>query len=308
MADNSLNAFDAVSNRGSFYNVIRSVEPGVTPFWDSLDEAAANQSKSPEKGHKWYYTPGATVGETNAYAEGSQRADITSWNDVELTNQFQIFKKTAGITGTQAESFTVEEKKNSLAKQEMKNRKQMMLDVEVAMLSAAAPVPALVKTDVRTMAGIKHYIPANGVLDIVNAPLNIKLHIDKAFEIMHTNGIVGENVIVMGGSDVFTDLNHYYTDRKLLKSNDNEISAFNAYISTGWHKRVGILANPNLASNEALIYAPALIKPVLLRQHKSKVVSDPSFDAEAREDLLELTIQSEDPYACIWLKNIGRAL
>ncbi len=305
MADVILNSAQAVENKESFYNVIRTTGLGATPFFETLGEGIGGKA-SANKGHKWDYRPGASAGEVNAHAEGSVRADITSWSAVELANQFQIFKKTAGITGSQAASYTIEEKKSSIADQELENRKQIRLDVEKALLGDTAPVAAAVMTDVRKMAGVKHYIPANAVFDISSAALSVKNHIDEAFKLMFTQGIVGEKIIVMCGADVFTDLNWYYADKNLLKQTEHSIVAKKDTISTGWHDSVRIMANPNMAADEALIYAPSLINPFLLRSHKSKDVSDPNYDAEAKEDLFELTLQILDPYAAVHLKNIGR--
>jgi hypothetical protein len=308
MADNILNAAQAVENRESYYNVIRTTGLGVTPFWETLGHGVSGMKSSAGKGYKWDYRPGAQAGVDNAHAEGARRADITSWNAVELSNQFQIFKKTSGITGSQAASFTKEEMLSSIKTQQMENMKQLRLDIEKALLSATAPVPAPTIATVRKMAGVKQYIPTSAVFDLVGAALSVKNHIDEAFKLMFLKGIVGEKIIVMCGPDVFTDLNWYYADKNLLKQTENAIMAKKDTISTGWHDTVRIMANPNMVSNEALVYAPSLINPVLLRSHKNKDVSDPNFDAEAREDLFELTLQVLDPYAAVHIKNIGRTV
>ena len=307
MADAIYNSVDAVEHPQSFYNVIRTTGLGATPFWESLGEGIGGAKANAKKGWRWDYRPGPDSGEDNAYAEGSKRADITTWNAVELVNQFQIFKKTSGITGSEAASYTIEQKKASIQQQELLNRKQLRLDIENALISDTAPVAAAALTDIRKMGGVKHYIPASAVFDLQNAALSIKDHIDEAFKLMHLNGIVGEKIIVMAGADVFTDLNWYYSDKNLLKQTEGEIRAKKDTITTGWHDAVRILPNPNFAVNEALIYAPSLINPVLLRSHKSKEVSDPEYDFEAREDLFEMTLQILDPYAAVHLKNIGRA-
>jgi len=301
-----LNSIEAVENRESFYNVIRVTGYGATPFFESLGEGISGVKASAGKGHKWDYRPGAFLGVFNAHAEGSVRANITSWTAVELANQFQIFKKTSGITGSQAASFTIEEKLSNISTQEMENRKQLRLDIEKALLGSAAPAGATVITDVRTMGGILHYIPANAVFDIAGVALNVKNHIDEGLKLMFNQGVVGEAIIVMCGSDVYTDLNWYYADKNLYKPTEGTITAKKDTITTGWHDKVRITANPNLADDEAIIYAPGLINPVLLRSHKSKDVSDATYDAEAKEDLFELTLQILDPYAAVHLKNIGR--
>lgn len=306
MADAILNAAQAVENRQSFYNVIRTTGLGATPFWETLGEGMGGTKSSANKGHKWDYRPGATTGADNAHAEGSIRADITSWNAVELSNQFQIFKKTSGITGSQAASWTIEEKQSSIATQELENRKQLRLDIEKALVSDTAPVAAAVMTDIRKMGGVKHYIPAPAKFDLAGAALSVKNHIDEALKLLFIKGITGEKIIIMCGADVYTDLNWYYADKNLLKQTEGSIIAKKDTISTGWHDAVRIMANPNFAADEALIYAPSLINPVLLRSHKSKDVTDPNYDAEAKEDLFEMTLQILDPYAVVWLDNVGR--
>ena len=308
MADQFYNSVEAVEHSDSFYNVIRTTGLGATPFWETLGEGISGMDANAKKGWKWDYRPGPDAGEDNAHAEGGKRADITSWNAVELANQFQIFKKTSGITGSEAASTTIEKQKASLQTQELNNRKQLRLDVEKALIgtAAGAPVAADAVGDVRKMAGVLHYVPAAAVFDLAGTALSIKDHIDEALKLMFVNGITGEKVIVMAGSDVFTDLNWYYADKNLLKQTDSAIRARKDTITTGWHDVVRILANPNFADNEALIYAPSLINPVLLRAHKSKDVSDPTFDHTAKEDLFELTMQILDPYAAVHLENVGR--
>ncbi len=301
-----LDSIQAVENRESFYNVIRVTGYGATPFFESLGEGISGVKASAGKGHKWDYRPGASVGVVNAHAEGAVRANITSWTAVELANQFQIFKKTSGITGSQAASFTIEEKLSNISTQEMENRKQLRLDIEKALLGSAAPAGATVITDVRTMGGILHYIPANAVFDIAGVALDVKNHIDEALKLMFNQGVVGEEIIVMCGSDVYTDLNWYYADKNLYKPTEGTITAKKDTITTGWHDKVRITANPNLADDEVIVYAPALINPVLLRSHKSKDVSDATYDAEAKEDLFELTVQVLDPYAAVHIHTIGR--
>jgi len=307
MADNIYNSVDAVEHPQSFYNVIRTTGLGSTPFWETLGEGISGSDSNAKKGRNWDYRPGPDSGQDNAYAEGSRRADITTFGAVELHNEFQIFKKTSGITGSEAASMTIEKIKANIQSQELLNRKQLRLDIEKALISDTAPVGATTLADVRKMGGLKHYIPAAAVFDVDNAALSVKNHIDEAFKLMHLNGIVGEKIIVMAGADVFTDLNWYYSDKNLLKQTESSIVARKDSITTGWHDSVRILPNPNFAVNEAIIYAPSLINPILLRSHKSKEVSDPGYDYEAKEDLLELTLQVLDPYSAVHLKNIGRA-
>jgi len=306
MADIIYSSYQALENKDSFYNAIRKTGGGSTPFWESLNSGIPFKG-DPSNGHNWKYRPGPNSGdgEENAYAEGSKRADITSWGTVNLKNQLQIFKKTSGITESQKQAWTIEEQKAKLSDQIYNNRKQLRLDIEKAMLSSDAPVAAASSTDIRKMAGVKHYIPANAVFDLEGATLSVKDHIDEGLKLMNINGLSGEDIVIMCGADAFTELNWYYADKNLLRQNESSIIAKKNVISTGWFEKASIEANPNLAANEILMYAPDLINPVLLRQVKDRNCSDPEYDVEVKEDLFELTLQVLDPYAALWIKNIG---
>jgi hypothetical protein len=306
MADVFYDSIMALENKDSFYNAIRLTGNGATPFWDSLGNGIPFKG-DPSGGHNFLYQAGPTAGggQDNAYAEGSKRADITSFAPTKLHNELQIFKKTSGITKSQERAWTIEEKRASIQKQQMLNRKQLRLDIEAALLSENTPVAAATLPDIRKMGGIKSFIPAPAVFDIANAALSVKNHIDEALKFMYINGLAGENIIIMAGADVFTDLNWYYSDANLWKTGTG-IWAQKKTLTTGWHENVTLDKNPNLAANEALIYAPDLINPVLLRAEKNVDCSDKTYDARATEDIFEMTLQTQDPNACIWLKNVGR--
>ena len=124
MADQLYSSAQAIENKQSFYNVIRKTGQNRCPFFESLGNSIPFKG-DPKKGHTFDYRPGATAGETNKHAEGGKRADATSWPAVELKNELQIFKKTSGITGSQAEATTIEEQKSKVDEQKALNRRQV---------------------------------------------------------------------------------------------------------------------------------------------------------------------------------------
>lgn len=304
MADNILSSHNALADENSFYNIIRKTGMGVTPFWESLAKGIPFKG-NPKKGHQWAYTPQPTTGVENAFAEGSRRADVTSYEDVTLKNELQIFKKTSGITGSEAHAYTMEHRTRTIRSQQLSNRKQLRLDIELALISDQAPVSAATITDVRKMGGVLHYIPALAIFDVENATLSIKNHIDEAMKLMYMNGIAGENIYVMGGVDAYQTLQYIYTDKKQLKNTETNIHNVVTHITTAWFKNVRLEVNPNFASNEIRLYAPSLINPILLRQHKNKACSDPEYDIDVTEDLFEMSLQILDPFAMVQIKNIG---
>jgi len=307
MADAIFNGVEAVANPQSYWNVIRKTSARSTPLLKELQAAGSKKGKNASKGHAWYYMNSARAGEANAHGEGSRRADITTFPDVELKNQFQIFKKTSGITGTQEESMNVEDKKDDIARQQFQNEKQMRLDMEIALASSTAPVPAVILTDVRKMAGMKHYIPANAKANLAGAALSPKAHIDEALGYLDDYGITDNPLILMCGRDVFTDLNWMYDNQKLLGKDERSIVAVKNKIVTGWADDVTIKSNRNFANNEFIIFAPALCQIVLLRQKKNAPCSDPEFDFSATESIFEMTYQHLDPMGAYHVEDVGRS-
>ncbi len=304
MADTILSSHSAILDDQSFYNVLRTTGRGSTPFWDSLGSGIAFKG-NPKKGHKFGYRPQPTAGEDNAYAEGSKRADISSWGEVELSNELQIFKKTSGITDSEAHAMDITQKRRRIETQQASNRVQMRLDIERALLSGALPIKANALTDIRRMGGVKSYIQSLAVFDVANGKLSIKNHIDEALQLMFIKGIAGEKVVVMCGVKAFTELQFMYSERNQLTQGDKSIQNVKTHIISAWFAKAEIQPNPNLEANEILIYAPSLVRPVLLRQVKDRKCGSPEFDIDVTEDIIELTLQVEDPFATVHIKNIG---
>ena len=306
MADNILHSGQQLADEQSFYNVIRKTGLGATPFWDSLNDGIPFEG-IPSKGHSWAYMPQPSAGEVNAHKEGSIRADITSYPDVILKNQLQIFKKTSGITESESYSLTVEKQRRKIGTQQVSNRKQMRLDVEFALISSDAPVVATdALADIRKMGGVLHYVPALAIFDIADAVLSIKNHVDEALKLMWINGMSGERIVLQAGVDAFSSLQFMYSDKKQLKNIEKTIHNIVTKIISAWFPLgITLEANPNFLPNEIRIYAPSLIKPVLLRSVKNNPCSDPEFDIDVTEDKMELSVQIEDPFAMVQIKNIG---
>lgn len=304
MADNILNSHSQILDKQSFYNSIRLVGGAKTPFFSSLDKGGKFDGKI-STGHKWGYRPLPMAGESNAYAEGSKRADITHWSEIELTNHLQIFKKTSGITRSESKAISQEGQQRKLDKDQLANRKQMALDIEMALLSEDAPVPAVTKNDVRKMGGIKHYIPVTSIIDAGGTALSIENHVDEATRIMYDNGIEGL-VKIQCGTDVFKDMQYMLKEMKAINNSETTINNRVTHVTNAWFTNVQLEANNNLAPNEFIVFAPNLINIVLLDSVKDSDCTHPDYDIKVTEDIMELTVRIEDPSACIWVKNVGR--
>ena len=299
-----LNSHSQILDKQSFYNSIRLVGGAKTPFFSSLNKGGKYEG-SPAKGHEWGYRPVPMRGQENSYAEGSKRANITHWSEVKLCNHLQIFKKTSGITRSESKAMSEDGQVRKINRDQLANRKQMALDIEFALLSDQAPVKATTKDDVRKMGGVKHYIPATAVIDANGDPLSIENHVDEATRIMSDNGIEGK-ILIMCGSDVFKDMQYLLKEMKAISNSETTINNRVTHVTNAWFNNVQLVSNNNLAKNEFIVYAPNLIKIVLLDSVKNQDCADPMYDLKVTEDIMELTLRSEDPHGAIWVKNVGR--
>jgi len=186
------------------------------------------------------------------------------------------------------------------------NRKQMALDIEVALLSDTAPVAAATKDDVRKLGGLKHYIPATAIIDCADAPLSVEDHVDEATRIMSDAGIEGV-IKIQCGSNVFKDMQKQLKDLKAISNSETTINNRVTHVTNAWFQNVQLESNNNLATNEFIVYAPNLIKIVLLDSVKNQDCTHPDYDIKVTEDIMELTIRFEDPNCAVWVKNVGRS-
>ena len=300
MPDTFTSSENVLTDEESFYNVVRTTGNGITPLWDSLSEGEPFEG-SPKTGHVWYQELGATTGSDNAHLEGGIRADIETITEVELRNHLQIFKRSYGITKSE-KAATSRVSKTALQRSKDNCIKQLRLDVEKALLGATAPVQRT-SAVAGKMAGILHY--ASEVIDgLGTAALDYKLHIETPLKTMWENGVL-EDKVILCGTDMKSAINTLLETQKRYGGSDNKVNRNVTEIEdAGWATNVTVKASPNLAPDEMLIYAPELINPVLLRQVKDGEVTDAKYDAEAWENLFEMTLQVLDPYACVHVKNL----
>lgn len=296
-----LSSEDVLSDEQSFYNVVRTTGNGMTPFWDSLQEGEPFEG-SPKTGHIWYQTVGATTGSDNKHLEGSIRADIDGLTEVELKNHLQILKRTYGITKSE-KAATSRVSKRALERSKDESIKQLRLDVEYALLKETAPVQRTA-TVAGEMGGLRHYI-SHTIDGGGTAALTYKDHIEAPLKKMWEEGVL-EDKTILCGTDTKSAINALLDGFRTATNGETKVSKNVTEIAdAGWAKNVSVEASPFLAANEMIIYAPELIHPVLLRQVKDGEVSDTKYDAEAWENLFEMTLEVLDPYAAVWVKGLA---
>lgn len=297
-----LSSEDVVSDEQSFYNVMRVTGRGMTPFWDSLGTAEPFEG-SPKTGHIWFQTISATTGAVNKHLEGGIRADSTVPTEVKLLNHLQILKATYGVTKSE-KAATSRVSKKALERSKENSIKQLRLDVEKALLGVSA-TPPVQRTGIVAgeMAGLIHYI-SYSIDGFGDAVLDYDLHIEAPLKKMWEEGVL-EDKMILCGTGIKSAINKLLDVSKRTGANDTKFSQNVTEIEdAGWAKNVSVESSTSLAVDEFIIYAPELINPVLLRQVKDGECTDPNYDSEAWENIFEMTIQVEDPYAAVHIKNI----
>ena len=303
MADQYLGSHAAIENQQSFYNVIRKTGWEETPFFSSI-RSDSFKNKDPKEGHTWFYRkrPDGTGG--NAHAEGSKRADVKNYAATKLQNELQIFKKTYGVTGSQKEVMTAEGKQNHLSIQSEMSAVDLGLSIERALITNTAPVSAAADTDIRTLGGISHYIVHD--IAVGGVDLSWKLHIKEMLKMMWKNGCRAN--YIMAGPDQKDALDDILDLKKQYNENSQGIISNASIIKdASYAKNVKIVANPLLSDDTILFYDSRLLSIILHRQIKGRNCSDPNFDAEAYEHLMELTYQMDDPYALVRITGLKTA-
>ena len=300
MADVYTSSENVVSDEQSFYNVMRVTGRGMTPFWDSLNNAESFDG-SPKAGHVWFQTVSANTGAVNKHLEGGVRADVETPTEVQLTNHLQIFKKTYGITKSE-KAATSRVSTKALQRSKDNSILQLRLDVEKALLSDTAPVQRGAAV-AGVMGGALHF--ASNVIDGTNTvALSYDAHIEAPLKKMWEEGVL-EDKKILCGTGLKTVINGLLDGFRTSTNGETKFSKNVTEIAdAGWAKNVSVESSTSLAVNEMVIYAPELINPVLLRQIKDGDVTDVNYDAEAYENLFEMTLQVQDPYAITHVKNI----
>ena len=301
MADNFLSSLSAIENQQSFYNVIKKTGWEDAPFFSSISSTSFN-GKDPSLGHSWFYRKRPTGSATNAYAEGSKRADVESYVATKLQNELQILKKTYGVTKSQKSVMSVEGKANYLAEQSAMSAIDLRLSVEKALLLNTAPVAAATIADVRKLGGISHYLITD--TDAGAVALDWQIHVKAALKAMWLNGAKANYIMTSAAQkdrlDVILD-----TKKQYSRGDTSYVDNFSMIADTGYAKNVKIMVNPFLADDQMYFYDSRLVRAVLHRAEKSVDVTDKTFDSEAYEHLFELTLQIDDPYAMVRVKNLA---
>jgi hypothetical protein len=127
----AVHTYDRIGNREDLTDAIYNISPTDTPF---LTRVAKVKAKA--RVHEWQ-TDSLAAAAANAHIEGDETTVTTVAPTSRIKNQSQIFKKTAGVSGTQ-EAVDKAGRDSEMAYLLMKIGKEMKRDIEFALTANTA--------------------------------------------------------------------------------------------------------------------------------------------------------------------------
>lgn len=151
----AFSSYDAIGNREDLRDVIFDVSPTATPFLSSCKKVKATSTL-----HEWQ-TDSLAAAADNKHIEGDDASPATAAASARLTNQTQILKKHAVVTGTQQDGMNPAGREKEMAYQEAKRMREIKRDLELTMVGLNNAKVAGNDTTAREMASFQTYLTSN---------------------------------------------------------------------------------------------------------------------------------------------------
>lgn len=276
-----------------------------TPFLSTIGSAApVSRAAKAASGHRWFYDeePDGTL--SNAHVEGSAPASLEYFVGAELVNHYQIVKNTYGVTGSEAESTTVDGK-TVLTSQFEKTTTRHKKSLEMILVSNQAAVQRVNTSGAEVpgkSGGLKSFATVNNTLTESGTTLSWKL-LRELLKIGFFQGGAYTHIMMNDiQKDVLDDIVFSKAQTTLnasrLESNVTMIG------STSYGNNIKIILNPFLADDEIIAYRPSDIYKVNLRAMHTKELAR-TEDAVKKELISEFTLRVCHPFAFSWLKGLA---
>jgi len=150
----AFSSYDSIGNREDLSDIIFDVSPTDTPVITAIKKKKATATN-----HEWQ-TDILEAAANNAHIEGNDAAPAVNAATVRLSNQTQIFKKHAVITGTQ-EKVDKAGRKSEMAYQVARRLKAIKRDLERAIMGVNNAKVVGNDTTAREMASIQPFLTTN---------------------------------------------------------------------------------------------------------------------------------------------------
>ena len=149
-----ITTYDAIGNREDLSDMIWNISPTARPFLSAIARTTATATN-----HEWQTDSLATPA-NNATIEGASATDTTLVPTVRLGNLTQISTKVPSVSRTQRQVQSAG-RDDEMIYQEFKMGKELLNDVEVAVLANKAKVVGNSSSTARQCAGLPTYIADN---------------------------------------------------------------------------------------------------------------------------------------------------
>lgn len=301
MATELIGTTEAYGHDIDMYEEFREIGWKETPFLSSLTTKAPRARAGAAYGHQWKYLNIPTGSAANKHLEGAASPTATKHIMGSGLNHYQILRNAFGVTRSEMKATGLDGKKE-LARQGDMSRIQHMLDFEMALVSANAP---LQRTNLVAgqMGGIKHYLSANTDLNALGATQSWAL-VRELLKIQFLNG-AATRYIMMGDvqKDALDDILFSKTMPTAFNVNkiDNNVTVIG---NTAYGNNIKVILNPFCVDDEIISYNTDFIFPVIWDPtHVAPVSGD--FDGEKREFITEATLHVGHEYALARLKGLA---
>ena len=302
MAYELLSTREAYGHDADLFETIREVGWQETPFFASIGSGAPRARSNAANGHQWQYMSIPDGDSNNAHIEGSAPAAADKFTLGNMTNHYQIFKDTFGVTGSEDATMTIDNKKElarQMAMSEIKHKKS----IEIALLGSAAPVQRdAAGTVAGKLGGVKHFLTANTDTDVSAVALDWGIILE-GLKPGFLEGVPMRCVMMNTTQKDKLDAILFNKSQNTNMSQtriDNNVTIIG---QTAYGNNIKVILNPFIGQDEILFYNPEYINAVAYRP--TKVYDLPrTSDGVKKELITELTLRVDHEYAIRRIKNL----
>lgn len=293
---------ESFGHEADLFETIREVGWVDTPFFASIGTGAPRARTNSSFGHQWQYMSVPDGDAANAHIEGSAPATADKFALGNMSNHYQIFKNTFGVTGSEDAAMGIDGKKE-LARQMAMAQIKHTKSIELSLLGSSAPVQRdAAGTVAGKLGGVKHFLTANTDMDASAVALDWGILLE-GLKPGFLEGVpmrcVMMNTTQKDKLDGILFAKSQNTNMSQTRI-DNNVTIIG---QTAYGNNVKVILNPFLAQDEILFYNPEYIKSVVYRP--TKVYDLPrTSDGVKKELVTEMTLRVEHEFAIRRIKNL----
>lgn len=299
---NTFSSYDANTNREDLESIISNISPSDTPVLTAIKRGKASSTN-----HEFSTDALASPSASNAHIEGNDAVVEAAGATERLSNQTQILKKHAVVTGTQ-ETVNKAGQKSEMGRIMANKMAELKTDLESSMIGANQSKVVGNDTTARQMGSLQAYITDNtsigsGGADSVGNGVARTDGTQRAFteglltsalSEGYTNG-ANFNMLVVSAFNKAAVSNFTGNATPYHEVGDKAIHA-TADVYHGDFHTLKVVPSRHVRTRDALLIDPAYLKEATLRATKVTDLAK-TGDSIKKEILCEKTLQVVNPKA-----------